>query len=175
MIKKIFIFILVLVAGVIIFASTKPDTFRVQRQISIKAPAEKIFALINDFHKAEQWSPWEKIDPAIKRTYSGPENGVGAKYQWNGNSEVGQGSMEIVESTSSTKVRMKIDFITPFEGHSTVEFTLVPQGDSIILTQAMFGPNSLISKVMSLVFDCDKMIGEKYEEGLASIKVVAEK
>lgn len=175
MLKTIAIILLVIIASILIYAATKPDTFRVERSISIKASPEKIFPFINDFHHWKSWSPWEKIDPAVINTHSGAESGVGAAYAWSGNNEVGQGRMEIVESVPSSKIVMKIDFIKPFEGHNTVEFTLVPQGDTTIVTQAMYGASPYISKLMSLFFSLDKMVGTKYEEGLATLKTLAEK
>jgi hypothetical protein len=175
MIKAIAIAIAAVVAAILIYAATQPDTFRVERSISIKAPPEKIFAQVNGFHQWEAWSPWEKIDPAVKRTYSGADNGKGAVYGWQGNKDVGQGRMEIIESTPSSNVLIKIDFMEPFEGHDMVQFTLQPQGDTTKVTQAMYGPSPFISKLMSLFFSMDKMVGQKYEEGLASLKAIAEK
>jgi hypothetical protein len=175
MIKTIAIAIAAVVAAILIYAATQPDTFRVERSIVIKAPPEKIFSQINGFHQWEAWSPWEKIDPAIKRTYSGADSGKGAVYGWQGNKDVGQGRMEIIESTPSSKVLIKIDFMEPFEGHDMVQFTLQPQGDATKVTQAMYGPSPFISKLMGLFFSMDKMVGQKYEEGLASIKAIAEK
>ena len=175
MIKTISILILLAIAAVLIFSATRPDSFRVERSIKIKAAPEKIFPFINDFHQWPAWSPWEKIDPATKRTLSGATSGVGAIYEWNGNKEVGQGRMEIIESTPSSKALLNIDFIKPFEGHNKVEFTLAADGDSTKVTQAMFGPQPFIAKVMCLFFDMDKMVGGKYEEGLATLKSAAEK
>lgn len=163
-----------LVVVVLIYAATKPDTFRVERSISIKAPAEKIFPLIDDFHRWEQWSPWEKVDPALKRTYSGAASGQGAAYAWFGNKEIGQGKMEIIESTPPARLLIKIDFLVPFEAHNTVEFTLRTQGDSTVLSHAMFGPSPYLAKLMGLFFSMDKMIGDKFEEGLGSLKAIAE-
>ena len=174
MIKIIAIIIAVLVVAVLIFAATRPDTFRVERSLSIKAPPEKIFPHINDFHQWQAWSPWEKIDPAAKTAHSGADNGVGAVYEWNGNKEVGQGRMEIIESSPPSKIVLKIDFIKPFEGHNTIEFTLAPQGDTTTVTQAMYGSSPYLSKVICLFFSMDKMVGSKYEEGLANLKVIAE-
>lgn len=162
------------VATVLALAATKPDTFRVERQIIIVRAPEHIFPLINNFHQWEGWSPWEKIDPQLQRTYQGAEAGMGAIYEWKGNGEVGQGRMEIVESQAPGKVLIRLDFVAPFEAHNTVEFTLVPQGTSTSVTQAMYGPTPLLSKVMGLFFSMDKMVGDKYEEGLASLKAVAE-
>ncbi|MGH6819886.1 MAG: SRPBCC family protein [Methylocella sp.] len=175
MLKIIVIIIVVSIGGVLIYAATRPDTFRVERSAGIKAPPEKIFPLINDFHQWKNWSPWEKIDPSAKTTYSGASDGVGAVYEWEGNKDVGQGRMEIIESASPSKVVLKIDFIKPFEGHNTIEFTLEPQGESTKVTQAMFGSSPFLSKVMCIFSSMDKMVGTKYEEGLANLKVLAEK
>lgn len=175
MLKTIALVLLIALGAVLIFAATRPDSFRVERSITIHTPPEKIFPLINNFHQWEAWSPWEKIDPQIQRTYTGPADGVGAVYEWNGNKNIGQGRMEIVSSTPSSALQIKIDFITPFEAHNTVEFKLLPLGDKTVVTQAMFGPSPFMSKVMGLVFSMDKMVGDKYEEGLANLKHLAEK
>ena len=113
MFKTVIIIVAVLIAAILIFAATRPDTFKIERSISIKAPPEKIFPLINDLHSMQTWSAWEKVDPAMKRDYSGPASGVGAQYAWEGNKEIGQGSMEITESNPSSKVTMRLDFIKP--------------------------------------------------------------
>jgi hypothetical protein len=175
MLKKIVIVIAVLVAGVLIFAATKPDTFRVERAASIKAPPEKVFALIDDFKRWDAWSPWEKKDPAMKRTWGAVTSGKGAFYAWDGNGDVGQGSMEIVGSFPSARVLLKLDFVKPFEGHNMVEFTLEPAGDATKVTWAMQGPAPFITKVMQVFYDMDSMIGKDFEAGLANLKVAAEK
>src|SRR5450759_4353448 len=119
----------VAIAIVLILAATKPDTLRVQRAITVRAPAEKIFPLINDFHQWGSWSPYENKDPAMKRSYSGAASGRGAVYGWEGNKNVGSGRMEILDTSAPTKIVIKLDFFTPFEGHNTAEFTMLPQGD----------------------------------------------
>jgi uncharacterized protein YndB with AHSA1/START domain len=175
MFKIIAIVLALLVVAVLVYASRQPDSFRIERSITIAAPAEKIFPLVNDLHQWEAWSPWEKIDPALKRSYSGPQSGKGAGYAWTGNKDVGQGSMEIIESTPSSKVVLSLHFLKPFEARNTVEFVLLPQANGTQVTQAMYGPSPLMSKIMGLVFSMDKIVGSKYEEGLASIKALAEK
>jgi uncharacterized protein YndB with AHSA1/START domain len=175
MLKTIFGIVAVVVGAILIYAATKPDAFRVERSIAIKAPAEKIFPLINDFRQWEPWSPWEKMDPALKRTYSGANNGVGAAYEWQGNKDVGHGRMEITESTTPSKVVLKLHFIKPFEANNTVEFVLSKDGDNTRVTQAMYGPSPYISKLIGLVFSMDKMVGTKYEEGLGTLKNIAER
>ncbi len=174
MLKTIVIVVVVAIIGVLGFAATKPDIFRVERSIVIKAPAEKIFPLINDYPNWAAWSPYEKKDPAMKRTMSGPKSGVGAVYEWDGNSEVGKGRMETTEASPS-KIALKLDFFEPFESHNTAEFTMEPEGDSTKLTWAMFGPNKYIGKVISVFIDCDKMVGKDFEVGLANLKAIAEK
>ena len=175
MFKSIALAILVLIAVILGYAATKPDTFRVERTTSIKASPEKIFPLISDFRQWTAWSPWEKKDPAMKRTHSGAPAGKGAAYAWEGNSEVGAGRMEIVESTPTSKVGIKLDFIKPFEGHNVADFNLVPKGETTNVTWTMSGPRPFIAKVMSVFMDIDTMIGKDFEVGLANMKNVAEK
>jgi uncharacterized protein YndB with AHSA1/START domain len=175
MLKAIAIAILVVIAAVLVYAATRPDNFSVQRSTSIKAPPEKIFAMINDLHSWDSWSPWEKKDPAMKRTFSGPPNGRGAAYAWEGNSSVGEGRMEIVDTTPPSKIRIKLDFLKPMEGHDTAEFALEPKGDSTNVTWAMYGPSPYIAKVIGVFVNMDRMIGNDFEAGLANLKTVAEK
>jgi uncharacterized protein YndB with AHSA1/START domain len=175
MFKKIAIVVAVLVAALLVFAATKPDTFRVQRAASIKAPPEKVFALLNDFQRWEAWSPWEKKDPTMKRTFSVVTSGKGAQYAWEGNKEVGQGRMEIAESIPPSKVAIKLDFVRPFEAHNTVEFTLDPKGDATNVTWAMQGDTPYLAKIIHVFIDMDKMVGKDFEAGLANLKTLAEK
>ena len=175
MLKTIAIVVVVLVGALLAFAATKPDTFRVQRAASIKAPPEKIFPLINDLHSWGAWSPWEKLDPAMKRTHSGAASGKGAVYQWEGNGEVGAGRMEIVEASPPSAVRIKLDFLKPFEAHNFAEFTLEPKGDATNVTWAMYGPNTYVSKLMSVFVSMDSMVGKYFESGLANLKAATEK
>jgi hypothetical protein len=162
------------IAVVLILAATKPESFSVQRGTAIKAAPEKIFALINDFHQWGSWSPYETKDPAMKRTYSGAESGSGAAYAWDGNKNVGSGRMEILDTTVPTKIVIKLDFLTPFEGHNTAEFTMLPQGDATHLTWLMHGPASFMSKVMQVFINLDHMIGKDFEAGLANLKRLTE-
>ena len=175
MIKTIIIVLVAVVAAILIFAATKPDSFRVERSTSIKAPPEKIFALINDFHKWGAWSPWEKLDSAMQRTFTGAPEGKGAAYAWEGSGKVGAGRMEIRESVPASKIVIKLDFIKPFEGHNTAEYTLAPKGDSTDVTWAMYGPTPFISKLVQVFFSMDSMIGKDFEAGLANLKALAEK
>lgn len=166
--------ILVAVAGVLIYASTKPDTFRVERTVSIDAPPDRIFPLIVDLKSWTAWSPYEKKDPELKRSFGPITSGKGATYSWDGNKNVGQGSMEILDATPG-KVVIKLDFVKPFEAHNTAEFIVQPKGNSSSVTWAIYGPSPIISKVMGLFMNMDTMIGKDFEAGLADLKALAEK
>jgi len=174
-IAVIAIILAIAIAIVLLLALTKPNSFAVQRAISIRAPAEKIFPLINDFHQWVAWSPYENKDPAMKRTYSGAESGKGAVYAWDGNSNVGSGRMEILDASVPSKIVIKLDFLKPFEGHNTAEFTMLPQGDATNLVWAMRGQAVFVSKVMQVFMNLDKMIGKDFEAGLANLKKLTEK
>ena len=156
------------------FAQMRPDAFRVERKASFKVPPEKIYALLNDFKAWGAWSPWEKKDPAMKRTFGAITVGKGAHYAWEGNKDVGQGSMEITESVPSSKVLLKLDFLKPFEAHNTVDFMLTPSAGGTDLTWGMDGKHNFISKMMCLFMDMDKMVGKDFEAGLASLKTIVD-
>ena len=175
MLKTIAIVVVVLIAGVLLFAATKPDTFRVERSASIKATPEKIFAILNDFKQWGAWSPWEKKDPAMKRNFGATTIGKGATYGWEGNKDVGTGSMTITESTPFSKLAINLDFLKPFEAHNVAEFTLTAQGDTTLVTWAMHGPANYMTKIIHVFMNMDKMVGPDFEAGLANLKVVAEK
>jgi uncharacterized protein YndB with AHSA1/START domain len=163
------------IAVVLLLASRKPDTLRVQRVASIEAPPENIFPLIADFHQWRAWSPYEDRDPNLQRSYSGAASGRGAVYAWEGNRQVGSGRMEILDAPPSSKVVIKLDFLKPFEAHNTAEFTFVPQGDTTNVTWLMHGPAPLLSKVMQVFMNMDNMIGRDFATGLANLKRLTEK
>ena len=175
MLKTVVIAIAILIAGVLAFAATRPDTFRVQRSASIKAPPEKVFPLINDFKSWGAWSPWEKKDPAMKRSFGAATSGKGATYAWEGSKDVGQGSMEIVESTAPGRVSLKLDFVKPFEAHNIVTFTLEPRNGATNVTWSMEGPVPYCAKLIHLFINMDSMVGKDFEAGLAAMKATAEK
>src|SRR5215831_13460040 len=156
MLKKIAIVIVVLVAALLIYAATRPDTFRVERSANIKAPPDRIFAVLNDFKQWGSWSPWEKRDPAMKRIFGATTSGKGAQYAWEGNKEVGKGSMEIADTTPPTRLSLKLDFLEPFEAHNAVEFALTPAGDTTTVKWAMYGPMPYVSKVISIFCSMDR-------------------
>jgi uncharacterized protein YndB with AHSA1/START domain len=175
MIKTITLVVVLLIAALLIYAATRPDSFRIQRSTTIKAPPEKIFPLINDFEGWRAWSPWENLDPALKRSYSGPKSGKGAVYAWEGNNDVGHGRMEIDESSAPSRIVIKLDFLKPFEAHNIAEYTLAKQGDATNVTWAMHGPSPYLAKLLGLFCSMDSMVGSKFEEGLANLKALAEK
>ena len=175
MVKIIATAIVVLIGTVLAFAATRPDSFSVRRAISIKAPPDRIFPLISDFSRWSAWSPYEKKDPAMKRSFSGPAGGKGAVYAWDGNEDVGQGRMEIADAAAHSRVTLKLDFVKPFEAHNRVDFLLEPKGDATQVTWAMHGPMPFLSKVICLFVDMDDMVGKDFEAGLASLKAIAER
>jgi uncharacterized protein YndB with AHSA1/START domain len=179
MLKTVLLSLLVIVVigivAVLILAAMKPDTFEVRRSIAINAPPERVYPLIADFKAWGAWSPWEKKDPNLKRSYSGPESGAGSRYAWAGDKNVGEGSMEITEAAAPSKVGLKLDFIRPFEAHNDVVFALQPQGPATNVTWTMTGPVPYLAKIMHVVFNMDKMVGGDFEAGLAAMKAQAER
>lgn len=175
MFRIVAIVVVVPVVAVLVLAATRPDTFQVQRSINIQAPPEKIFPLINDLQRFNTWSPYEQKDPQMKRVLSGAASGKGAVYEWDGNSQVGKGRLEITDSSPPSKVTIQLDMLEPMEGHNVVEFTLEPRGNSTSVTWAMQGPMPYISKVICLFINMDRMVGKDFEAGLADLKAVAER
>lgn len=173
MLKIIAIIIALLIAVVLIYAATKPDSFRIERSTTLKAPPEKISAYLTDFKQWAAWSPWEEKDLAMQRSFSGAASGKGAIYGWEGNKNIGTGRMEILD-VQPQKVTIKLDFFSPFEAHNTAEYVLEPQGDNTKVTWAMFGPSNYMSKVMTTLMSMEKMVGPDFEAGLAKLKAAAE-
>lgn len=167
--------VLVAIAAILIYASTRPDSFRVERSTAMNAPPEKIFPYIDGLKRWTEWSPYEGRDPAMKRTYGGAESGKGAVYAWDGNDTVGKGRMEIVDSTPPHRVVIKLDFLKPFEGHNMAELTVEPKGSQTIVTWAMYGPSTFMTKLVGTFVDMDDMIGRDFAAGLAKLKAVVER
>jgi hypothetical protein len=165
----------VIIAMLCIVIAMQPSDFRVSRSMTMAAPPPAVFEQVNDFHHWEAWSPWIKIDPNAKGTYEGPTAGPGSKFHWDGNSDVGAGSMTILDSKPNEHVHIKLDFIRPMEGTNDVYFTLKPEGENTNVTWSMEGKNNFIAKAISLVIDCEKMVGGYYEQGLANMKAIVEK
>lgn len=167
--------IAVIIVILLVVASTKPGTFRVERSGAMTAPPEKVFALIEDFHKWTAWSPWEDLDPDLKRTYGGAHSGKGATYAWEGNAKAGQGRMEILEATPPSRVRIKLDFIKPFPGRNEVEFAIASEGSGTRVVWSMTGPQNLLMKVMGIFMSMDSMVGKDFEKGLSRLKAAVER
>ena len=175
MLKLIIILIAVTIVAILILASFKPDSFRVERSTLIQATPEKVFPHINDLRSWASWSVWERLDSQMKKTYSANTEGKGATYEWEGNKKVGHGRMTITDSVSDNKVVIQLDFIKPFEAHNMTEITLLPQNGGTLVTWAMYGPMPFISKLFGVFVSMDKMIGKDFEGGLANLKAVVEK
>ncbi|MCL4764120.1 MAG: SRPBCC family protein [Burkholderiales bacterium] len=175
MIRAIVLLAVLAVAAVLLYATTRPDTFRVERMASIRAPAAKIHPLIADLRQFNTWNPYEKKDPDLKGRYRGAPSGPGAGYDFEGNKDVGKGSIEIVESAPPTRVAMKLDMLAPFEAHNLVEFTLAPRGEATEVTWSMRGPSPFVARLVGVFMDMDRMIGRDFEAGLANLKAIAER
>lgn len=174
--KKLLLVIFLAILCTMVFAATKPDSFRYERSITINASAKKIFPYVNDYKLGQQWSPWEKMDPDMKRSFDGPESGKGAKYAWEGDHNIGKGNMEITESVPNKKVVSRLEFEEPMPGVNTAEFTLEPvkEGGTKV-TWAMYGPNPFMGKLVSVFIDCEKMVTDQFEIGLKNLKTIVEK
>lgn len=164
--------ILAVVIAIALYAATKPDIFRVARSTTIQAPPDP---MISDLRNFPSWSPYETKDPAMRRTYSGPETGKGAVYEWDGDKNVGKGSLEIADLSPPSKVTLNLNFVRPFEAHNIVEFTLVPHGAETDVTWSMQGPTPFLAKILHVFVDMDHMVGQDFETGLAKLKALAEK
>lgn len=174
MLKKILIALAAIIAVFFAVVAMQPADFRYVRTATISAPASAVFAEINDFHKWASWSPWEKLDPAMAKTFEGPAFGTGAICSWAGNDEVGKGRMTIIESRAHESIKVKLEFVEPWPATNTTEFTLTPEGDQTAVTWSMAGENNFISKAFCLFIDMDKMMGSDFEKGLAQMKAVVE-
>ena len=174
MLKKILIIGVVAVTGMAVFINAQPAPFTVTRSATIAAPPATVFALVNDFHKWDAWSPWAKIDPAMKQTYEGAPAGVGAVSSWSGNSDVGAGRMTIADSKPNESIGLNLEFIKPFAATNTTTFTFKPDANGTAVNWTMTGNKNFMQKAFCLVMDMDKMVGADFEKGLAQMKSVAE-
>lgn len=163
-----------LVAALLLYAATRPSTFRVQRATTIRAAPEKIFALIDDLHAWAAWSPWEKLDPDMRRIFNGAGRGVGSHYAWEGNKKVGAGSMEITGAEAPARITIKLDFLRPFEGHNIAEFSLTGGSEGTAVIWSMQGPNPFMFRLVGIFLNLDRLIGKDFEAGLANLKALAE-
>jgi hypothetical protein len=174
MLKKILLgaaVVLVALCGII---AMQPSTYSVQRSATFKASPDITFALVNDFHRWGEWSPWDKLDPNQKTTFEGAATGVGAKYGWSGNDQVGEGRMEIEESKANELVRIKLEFIRPWASTSPTTFTFAPAAEGVTVTWKMEGTNTFMGKAFSLFMNMDAMLGKDFDNGLAAMGKIAE-
>jgi hypothetical protein len=172
------IYILIGVAVVavlfVIVVAMQPSTFRISRSVKIAAPPSAAFAHVNDFHNWLAWSPWEKLDPLMKRTYEGPAAGIGSVYSWDGNKQVGEGRCIITETRPGELIKMRLEFVRPFKATNDVEFTFKPVGNQSSATWSTMGKRNFMFKAMGLLMNMDKMCGAQFEQGLANLKAVVE-
>lgn len=167
--------LLVALALLLLYVAAQPAQFRVTRNAVIKAPAARIFALIDDLRAFNNWNPYEKKDPGVQGEYSGPARGVGAAYAWRGR-KIGQGRLEITDSRAPTKLLMRLDFVKPFEAHNIAEFTLLPHGDELtVVSWAMHGPAPFLQRLAGVFIDMDRVVGKDFEAGLANLKSLTER
>ncbi len=174
MLTYVLIGIAVVLVLLLLLIAMQPATFSVARSARVAAPPPRVFAHVNDLRAWEAWSPWARLDPAMKTTYEGPPSGAGAIYTWSGNSQVGEGRITITESRPSDLIRIKLQFVRPFACTNDVEFTFVPEGGQTVVTWSMTGPKNFMAKAMHLVMNIDKMCGGQFEQGLAQLKAVVE-
>ena len=176
--KKALLAILLLIVAVVlcvlVLAASKPDTYTIERSATIAAAPEQVFPFVNDFHQWTQWSPWEHLDPNLKRSYDGPASGQGAIYSWTGNDKVGEGKMTITESMPASKVGIQLEFIKPFASTNQTTFDFVPSGAGTQVVWKMSGNNNYMSKVMTVFMNMDQMVGKDFEQGLANLGAAAE-
>jgi len=174
MVKKIGIGLVVVLVALLAFIATRPDTFRVERSATIAAPTEVLVAQVSDFHTWAAWSPWEKLDPGMKKTFEGAPGAAGSTYQWVGNNQVGEGKMTLAAVKPGEEVDISLEFIKPFEAKNDCTFAFKPLGEKTQVTWAMSGHNNFMGKAMSAFVNMDQMIGKDFENGLAGLKTVAE-
>lgn len=168
------IVVIVLIIALLIAVATRPDTFSIQRSTNISAPPGLVFGYLNDFHRWTEWSPWEKLDPDMKRTHSGAPSGVGATYAWSGNSKAGEGSMTIRDSKPGERVLLDLNFLKPFKSSNVTEFALTPTESGTDVVWTMSGKHNTATKAFSLIQSMDKIVGKDFEQGLANLKSVSE-
>lgn len=174
MLKKIAIGVGALIVGLLIVIALQPSKFHVERSQQIAAPASDVFAHVSDFHAWHAWSPYEKLDPTMKRSFSGASSGEGAKYAWAGNDKVGEGRMTIEKAGAPSQLSIKLEFIKPFEATNQATFSFSPSGTGTRTTWAMDGENGFLGKAMCLFVGMDTLVGADFERGLASLKALVE-
>lgn len=173
MLSKIGIAVAIVLLGLVVLVAMQPSTFRIERSREITAPAYVVFDLINNFKHWSAWSPWEKLDPTMKKKYAGPETGVGAVYEWSGDKQVGAGRMAITESEPGKKVGIELEFKKPWQATNRTYFVLEPAGRAVVVTWTMEGDNDFMSKAASLFLNVNESLGKDFEAGLREMDSVA--
>ena len=171
----ILLIIVLLIAAVLIYGAMQPSSFSIFREANLKASPAEVFKQLNDFHHWAAWSPWEKMDPNLQRSFTGPTAGVGAKYAWVGNKKVGEGNMEITESEPSRRMQLDLHFLKPFQADNVTEFSLSPADGGTHVKWEMRGHTPFMLRLMKIFMDMDKMVGKDFEAGLANLKALVEK
>ena len=166
--------ILAAILLILVYAWFKPKTFRVERSTVINVAPEKVYKHVADFHNWQAWSPWEGLDPQLKRTYAGPSEGVGAAYSWEGNNKVGAGRMELTSADPRTGLSLNLDFFRPFKASNITDIAFTPERGGTRVNWAMHGPHPFVMRLMSIFVSMDKMVGKDFEKGLAQLKAVSE-
>ncbi len=174
MIKKLLLALVAIIVVFCVVAAMQPADFRVSRSATFAVPPATVFEQVNNLQNWNAWSPWARLDPNAMNTFEGPPAGVGASFGWAGNNQVGEGKMTITESQPPERVVMRLDFVKPFAATSTTEFTFKPEGNGTAMTWSMAGKNNFVGKCMSLVMNCDKMVGGQFEQGFANLKAIVE-
>lgn len=170
----LFLLITAAVVAILALASTRPGPYHVERMVTTHATPSTVFAIVNDLNRYHEWSPWQRLDPAMRSTVAGSGPGVGSSYSWEGNNDVGEGRMSITESVPTNHIRMKLEFMKPFAAVCDVHFRILPEGDGSRVTWAIDGTHNFVGKVMSLFVNMDTMLGKDFDSGLANLKRVSE-
>lgn len=174
MLKKLLIAAVIIIAGLTIFVATQPEDFNVSKNITISAPASEVYSQVNNFHKWEAWSPWAKLDANAQTSFEGAESGVGAITKWSGNKEVGEGSMTIVESINNEFIKIALEMTKPLAASNTTEFSFKEENGQTSVTWTMYGKKNFVGKAMGIIFNCNEMVGKRFEEGLVNLKTLSE-
>lgn len=165
----------VVLGGLAALVASRPSGFKIERRRVVGAPADVLHRLVNDFHSWESWSPWEKLDPTMKKDFAGPDAGPGASYHWVGNNKVGEGRMTITESDAPRSVTLRLEFMKPWKATNVTRFDFVPRADGTEVTWSMTGAHAFMAKAFSMFMDMDKMVGTDFEKGLAAMEEAARK
>jgi uncharacterized protein YndB with AHSA1/START domain len=166
--------LLALIALLVVLISMRPARFRIARSAEINASGERVFSLLNDFHEWAKWSPWEKLDPAMKKTFNGAEAGKGARYSWLGNSKAGEGHMTILESKPNELVLLELEFLKPFPAKNKTTFKLSSSAGGTEVQWIMEGEHNFSGKAFALLMNMDKFLGKDFEQGLANLNTAAQ-